>query len=177
MKNIFMNRNYMLIFAVLLTSSLLINLCHQIYQCSCFFVLATSMAYLLKENYGKKIAFTSLLAALVISFALTYNIEYTLYRKTYVGIIALSILSIFASFIISSLFFENRSNNLKYFYILGAASLIDGIIMSAYFVGKFDLAHVIAIFSKEMLFKIGYITLIAGFAYMQKNFVLNIIRK
>lgn len=176
MNNIFMNRNYVLIFAVLLTSSLLINLCHQIYQCSCFFVLATSMAYLLKENYGKKIAFTSLLTALAITFALTYNIEYTLYRKTYIGIIALSILSIFASFVTSTLFFENRSN-LKYFYIIAAASLIDGLIMSAYFVGKFDLAQVIAIFSKEMLFKTAYITLIASFAYMQKNFVLNMIRK
>ena len=176
MNNIFMNRNYVLIFAVLLTSSLLINLCHQIYQCSCFFVLATSMAYLLKENYGKKIAFTSLLTALAITFALTYNIEYTLYRKTYVGIITVSILSIFASFVISSLFFENRSN-LKYFYIIAGASLIDGLIMSAYFVGKFDLAHVIAIFSKEMLFKTAYITLIAGFAYMHKNFVLNTLRK
>ncbi len=171
-----MNRNYVLIFAVLLTSSLLINLCHQIYQCSCFFVLATSMAYLLKENYGNKIAFTSLLVALTITFALTYNIEYTLYRKTYVGIITVSILSILISFVISSLFFENRSN-LKYFYIIGAASLIDGLIMSAYFVGKFELAQIIAIFSKEMIFKTAYITLIAGVAYIQKNFVLNILRK
>lgn len=171
-----MHRNYTLIFAVLLTSSLLINLCHQIYQCACFFVLATSMAYLLKENYGKKVAFTSLLTALAITFALTYNIKYNLYQKTYVGLITVSILSIFISCVASTLLFENRSN-LKYFYIIGAASLIDGIIMSAYFVGKFDLAQVIAIFSKEMLFKISYITLIAGIAQFYKSFALTTFRK
>ncbi|MCP5369248.1 MAG: hypothetical protein H6909_00940 [Rickettsiaceae bacterium] len=137
------------------------------------------MAYLLKEHYGNKLAFTSLVTALTITFCLTYNIKYNLYNKTYLGIITVSILSIFVSFAISTMLFNSKTH-LKYFFTLGAAALIDGLIMSSYFIGKLDFAQVIMMFSKEALFRTGYITLamlLVNLIQAKRGFIFNIVPK
>lgn len=155
----------------------LLNFFNKISECSLVFILLAFTTNIIAELYGKKISLMGLLAGIVISSCLLWNFNYYIHSIVIQGLVLASFASLLVSIYFSTsvlLYLKLKfSFNARNFISLAIASIVDGIIMSGFFINKFSGHRVIAIFCEEILFKCLYSLLIYSIIF----FAVYVIKK
>ena len=160
--------NYILVM-ILLLSCIYINFCTTIPKCACFFTLIISCSNFISERYGYKIALNNLLFCICVALCVLTQTEYKIGDKICDGLFIVSYTSIFMSFIIANYLLRNI-RVIKLPLLVLVAGVIDGFVMSVYFYSiDFATNFVLAVFIKEITYKLLYSVVINIVYYTIKN--------
>lgn len=146
---------------VLSLSVYMLSFCHKIAQCSLIFLFAMLTSNLITEFYGKKSAIKAIGLSTLLNIVLLWNFEYRLGGVSSHVIILVSLFSVFIS-ASGSIYLLKENAGISFykrnFVSLAAAALIDGVIMSAYYLNIFSINKILSIFISEIMFKSLYIS-------------------
>ncbi|WP_341748122.1 VUT family protein [Candidatus Tisiphia endosymbiont of Dascillus cervinus] len=137
-----------------------LNLFNKISQCSLVFVFLAVTANIISELYGRKKAWIAVTLCIIVSFCLLWDFNYYIHGRVINGIILVSFVSILLStYCSTSVFVQLKSTcslNTRNFAGLMMGAVVDGIVMSGFFVNIFSTSRVLSMFLKEVLFKCAY---------------------
>ncbi len=137
-----------------------LNLFNKISQCSLVFVFLAITANIISELYGRKKPWIAITLSIIVSFCLLRDFNYYIHGRVINGIILVSFVSILLSIYCStSIFVQLKSTcslNTRNFAGLMMGVVVDGIVMSGFFVNIFSTSRVLSMFLKEVLFKCAY---------------------
>lgn len=157
---------YFLLLSILCTFTYLLNFYNKIYQCSAMFVLMMFALNAMNELYGSKKAFFGMLASLVVSVTLLWNVNYYIHGKVINNIVFASLGSVLITSIIVVPLFSGLKQFttffIRNFVTISLAAVLDGILMIGFFINKFSLERVFTIFAKEVGYKCLYVTAITA---------------
>jgi len=172
------NRLYVLLTASVLGFTLLLNFYTKISECSLIFTFMALTLNMVSFLHGTKKAMKSIILAVIISFALMWNLKYYIQGELINGLVFASLLSVLISSYVGLNLFSKLE--LKYnFYIrnfvsLVAYALVDGAVMSLFFINIFSINRVVSIFTYEVAYKCVYafIACVCGvvISYLHKQF-------
>lgn len=171
------DRRLALLFTLLCTGTYLLNFFNKIVDCSLVFIGLAFTSNIIAALYGKRNATISLLLSVIISFGLLRNVEYYIHGQAIPGVIVASLISVLFSVYLSTRLFLrlqstyslNESNAIS----LMLSAILDGIVMSVFFIRQFSLEQTRSIFAKEVLFKCLYSLVI----YAVMHYTLPFIKK
>lgn len=153
------NKLYFLSVVSLCIFTYLLNYYTAIYQCALVFTAIAIITNIITFIYGKSKALNGLAFAILVSFALLWKLPYYIDGKLVNGLVVASFSSVMVSmYWLASIFQILRC---RYSFIasnaisFAVAVLIDGVIMSVFFVINkgFTYERILNIFKKELLYK------------------------
>lgn len=153
-------RFYILLVILLGIFTYSLSLFNKISQCSLVFVFLAVTANIISELYGRKKAWIAVTLCIIVSFCLLWDFNYYIHGRVINGIILVSFVSIlFSTYCSTSVFVQLKSTcslNTRNFAGLMMGAVVDGIVMSGFFVNIFSTSRVLSMFLKEVLFKCAY---------------------
>ncbi len=170
------NKFYLSLTAISLIFTLLLNFYAKISECSLIFTFLALTLNVISSLQGTKKAMKSIILSVSISFALLWNLKYYIQGELISGLVFASLVSVLASSYIGLNLFSRLK--LKYnFYVsnfisLLAYAIIDGAVMSLFFINIFSVNRVFSIFAYEVTYKCVY-----GFSACVCLFVLSYLHK
>jgi hypothetical protein len=118
------------------------------------------------ELYGRQKAMSSLLGSVILSLLLLSNFNYFVKHQLINGIVFISFLSLFLSAIVSTSLFASTKSILSLYkrslISFAAAAVADGVVMTAFLANYLSFNQLIAVFTKELLFKGFYSTILCS---------------
>lgn len=172
------NKFYLSLTAMSLAFTLLLNFYNQISDCSLMFTFLALTLNTISAWHGTKKAINSIILSVIISFALMWNLKYYINGELINGLVLASLLSVLVSSyvglnLVSRLRIKYNSYVSNFISLL-AYALVDGVVMSLFFINIFSLNRVVSIFTYEVAYKCIYafIACICLFvaSYLQKQF-------
>ncbi len=154
------NKFYLSLIAVSLVFTLLLNFYTKISECSLIFTFLALTLNAISSLHGNKKAMKTIILSVSISFALLWNLKYYIHGGLISGLVFASLLSVLVSFYIGLNLFSRLK--LKYnFYVSNFISLlvytiVDGVVMSLFFINIFSVNKVFSIFAYEAAYKCVY---------------------
>lgn len=154
------NKFYLSLTALSIIFTFLLNFYTKISECSLMFTFLACTLNGISLLYGTKRALKTIILSVSISFALLWNLKYYIYGELINGLVFASLLSVIVSSYIGLNLFSRLK--LKYnFYVSNFISLllyavVDGIVMSLFFINIFSVNRVFSIFSYEVAYKCVY---------------------
>ena len=150
---------------------------------SCFFysLMFTFLALTLNTIsawHGTKKAINSIILSVIISFALMWNLKYYINGELINGLVLASLLSVLVSSyvglnLVSRLRIKYNSYVSNFISLL-AYALVDGVVMSLFFINIFSLNRVVSIFTYEVAYKCIYAFIVClclfVASYLRKQF-------
>ena len=172
------NKIYLLLTAMSLAFTLLLNFYTKISDCSLMFTFLALTLNIISELHGIKKAINSIILSVVISFALMWNLKYYIHDELINGLVLASLLSVLvSSYVGLNLLSRLRIKHNFYvsnFVSLAAYALADGIVMSLFFINIFSLNRVVSIFTYEVAYKCIYAFIVClclfVASYLRKQF-------
>jgi len=160
---------------MLLLFTYLLNFFNKISQCSLLFIFLALTTNLISEVYGRKKAMLGVILAIVVSFGLTWNVNYYIYGKVINGLIAASLLSVLVSaycgvHVLSKLK-QSYSFHVRNLISLVTYSVVDGVVMAVFFLKYFPAHRVLNILFWEIAFKSLYSVVAFLFILIGAHFV------
>ncbi|ABV76354.1 hypothetical protein RPO_04225 [Rickettsia rickettsii str. Arizona] len=138
----------------------LLNCFNKISQCSLVFVFLAITTNIISELYGRKRALIAVALCIIVSFGLLWNFNYYIHGRVIKGVVFASFVSVLLSTYCSTSIFSQLkprcSLNTRNFASLIMCAVVDGIVMSGFFVNVFSTSKVLSIFYKEVLYKCAY---------------------
>lgn len=179
MNKIISNKLYFSGTLLLCILACLLNFCTAIHQCALVFTLIAITSNALTFLSGKSRSLTGLALAVVVSFVCLGKLPYYIDGKILGGLVFASLSSLMISASLSITVFQKLTSKFN-FVISNAlscllAAVIDGFIMSLFFVINNNLAYsrVLDIFSRELSYKMLYVfiasVIIFAFLKMTQN--------
>jgi hypothetical protein len=179
MNRIISNKLYFSSILLLCILTYLLNFCTAIHQCALVFTLIATTSNVVTFLGGKSRSLASLALVVLISFVFLGQLPYYIDGKILNGLVFASLSSLMISASLSIIVFQKLTSKFN-FLISNAlsclfAALIDGFIMSLFFIINNNLAYsrVIDIFSRELSYKTLYIfimfVIIFAFVKTAKN--------
>lgn len=151
---------YIILVIVLGIFTYSLNLFNKLSQCSLVFMFLAVTANIISELYGRKKAWIAVTLCIIVSFCLLWEFNYYIHGRVINGIILVSFVSILLStYCSTSVFVQLKSTcslNTRNFAGLMMGAVVDGIVMSGFFVNIFSISRVLSMFLKEVLFKCAY---------------------
>lgn len=170
------NKFYLSLTAISLIFTLLLNFYAKISECSLIFIFLALTLNVISSLHGTKKAMKSIILSVSISFALLWNLKYYIQGELISCLVFASLVSVLASSYIALNLFSRLK--LKYnFYVsnfisLLAYTIIDGAVMSLFFINIFSVKRVFSIFADEVTYKCVY-----GFSACVCLFVVSYLHK
>lgn len=156
------NRLYIGSSLLLCSLTYLLNCCTAIYQCALIFTIIVITINTTTAICGRFKSLIGLVIAIVISFVLLWKIPYYIDGHIVNGLVLASFLSLMISLYWSTFalkrFYSQFSFVVSNALSLIIAALIDGLIMTLFFVfnNNFTYSRILDIFSRELSYKIFY---------------------
>jgi len=154
------NKFYLSLTAMSLAFTLLLNFYTKISDCSLMFTFLALTLNAISALHGTKKAINSIILSVIISFALMWNLKYYIHGELINGLVLASLLSVLvSSYIGLNLLSRLRVKYNSYvsnFISLLAYAIIDGAVMSLFFINIFSLNRVVSIFTYEVAYKSVY---------------------
>ena len=170
------NKFYLLLTAASLVFTSLINCYAKISECYLIFTFLDLTLNTISSLHGTKKAMKSIIFSVIISFALLWNLKYYIQGELISGLVFASLLSVLVSSYVGLNLFSRLK--LKYnFYVSNFISLlvyaiVDGAVMSLFFMNIFSVNRVFSIFAYEVTYQCVY-----GFSACVCLFVVSYLHK
>ncbi|BDU60794.1 hypothetical protein FLA4_12040 [Candidatus Rickettsia kotlanii] len=138
----------------------LLNYFNKISQCSLIFVCLALTTNIISELYSRKKALSAVALCIIVSFGLLWNFNYYIHGRVIKGVVFASFVSVLLSTYCSTSVFSQLkprcSLNTRNFASLIICAVVDGIVMSGFFINVFSTSRVFSIFYKEVSYKCAY---------------------
>lgn len=138
----------------------LLNYCTKIAACAFVYTLLMLTVNIIFKTFGFKRALQTISAYIGINILFLSNYDYSIGGQVFAYLVPTSLFAVLLASIMliqTVLLLESKIGTLKStFFGLVSAAIIDGIVMSAYFVNYLSASKIVSIFLKEVSFKCLY---------------------
>lgn len=138
----------------------LLNYCTKIAACAFVYTLLMLTVNIIFKTFGFKRALQTILAYVGINILFLSNYDYSIGGQVFAYLVPTSLFAVLLASIMlmqTVLLLESRIGTLKSTFLgLISAAIVDGIVMSVYFVNYLSMPKIVAILLKEVSFKCLY---------------------
>ncbi len=154
------NKFYLSLTGILLALTLLLNFYTTIAGCSLVFTFLALTLNAISALQGTKKAMRSIILSVSISLALLWNLKYYINGELINGLVLASLLSVLVSSYLGLSLFSRLKIRYNFyvsnFISLVVYALVDGAVMSLFFINIFPVNKVLSIFAYEVAYKCVY---------------------
>lgn len=169
---------YIALSFVLISCIYALNTIKQISLCAYMFTVITLVSNIIFNSYGIRKFLISIIIACLGASIIFWDIKYCLHGKLINGLIGTSLVSVFISSVIGAVVLKFLPKNLTFkvrnLIAMISSATTDGIIMGIFFLTKYSVTRVFAIFHKELMYKILYASFIFIIIFLVERFALTL---